>query len=184
MAYRRARAIGVYDRANEVLLRARSLRGRAGNHVLTPLRLADGRAIVVDRGWIPIEIVRPGDARATAPSGEVTVTGILQPSDPKPIAFGPRDPPAGRLTTIGRIDLERLAKQIPYPIQPLALALEQQQPPPTDLPHAAGLPAPGEGPHLAYAVQWFLFAAVALITTTVLIRREPRAARTHAAEGG
>lgn len=176
-AYRRVRATGTYDVANEVLLRARSLRGRAGNHVLTPLRLASGRSIVVDRGWIPIAKTRPADPEFAPPTGQVTVTGILQPSDPKPIAVGPRDPPTGRLQTIGRIDLERLAPQIPYPIEPLAIALEEQIPAQTDLPKAAGLPAPGEGPHFAYAVQWFLFALIALITTVLLIRREPAAAR-------
>lgn len=171
-AYRRVRTTGVYDPANEVVLRARSLNGRAGNHLLTPLTLAGGDAIIVDRGWIPLTIDRPGAAQTAPPAGEVTVTGILVPTEPKPIVFGPRDPPAGRLTTIGRIDLERLAQQMPYAIEPLAIAMEQQRPAQTDLPHPAGRPPPGEGPHLAYAVQWFIFAAIALITTTLLMRRE------------
>lgn len=175
LAYRRARASGEYDTANEVLLRARSLDGRAGNHVLTPLRLPSGRAIVVDRGWVPLAANRPPVAEAPPPKGRVTVTGILAPSEPKPRIFGPRDPPSGRLSTIGRIDLDRLARQIPYPVEPLYLALEEQQPPqPGSLPAVAGLPPPGEGPHLAYAVQWFVFGAIAGATAILLLRAERR----------
>lgn len=170
--YRRVRATGRYDVANEVVLRARPLNGRGGNHVLTPLTLDGGGAIIVDRGWVPLAMDEPGAADARPPDGAVTVTGILIPSDPEPIVFGPRDPPSGRLATIGRIDIARLAKQIPYPVIPLAIAMEQQRPPQADLPKPAGRPAPGEGPHFAYAVQWFIFALIALATTVLLLRRE------------
>lgn len=171
-AYRRVRATGTFDSANEVVLRARSLRGRGGNHLLTPLVLPDGGAVIVDRGWVPLEIDEPGADRAAPPDGRVTVTGILVPTEPKPILFGPSDPANGRLATIGRIDLARLGEQIPYPIQPLAIAMEAQRPAGGEIPVAAGRPPPGEGPHLAYAVQWFIFATIALVTTVLLLRRE------------
>lgn len=180
-AYRRVRATGVFDVSQEVVLRARPLNGRPGNHVLTPLRLGDGSAIVVNRGWVPLRMDEPGAAEAAPPASQVTVTGILVPSEPAPVVFGPRDPATGRLATIGRIDLERLRAQIPYSIAPLAIAMESQQPSHAALPEPAGRPPPGEGPHLAYAVQWFIFAVIALVTTALLMRREREAAASPSA---
>lgn len=181
-AYRRVTVTGRYDVEHEVILRSRSLNGNGGNHVLTPLRGdrgdrgEQGLAILVDRGWVPLDHDMPPVRDATPPSTAVTITGVLVPSEPKPIAFGPSDPKTGTLHTIGRIDMSRLRAQIPYPIAPMYLALEEQDPSQGGtLPVIAGLPAPGEGPHFAYAVQWFLFAAVGLVTTVVLIRSERRA---------
>ena len=69
LAYRRATATGRYDTEREVILYGRPLAGRPGNHVLTPLLLADGRAIVVDRGWVPFEMDEPPVAAAVPPMG-------------------------------------------------------------------------------------------------------------------
>ncbi|MGH2829153.1 MAG: SURF1 family protein, partial [Actinomycetota bacterium] len=96
-AYRRVVVRGTYDPDREVVLRARSLDGRAGNHVLTPLQTAGGRAFVVDRGWVPLEDVEPPVAAAPPPAGQVSVTGILVPTEPRQRVFGPRDPPEGTL---------------------------------------------------------------------------------------
>jgi cytochrome oxidase assembly protein ShyY1 len=71
LAYRRAIAMGRFDTAHEVILYGRTLDGQAGNHLLTPLVLADGRAVIVDRGWVPFELDEPPVAEAAPPSGEV-----------------------------------------------------------------------------------------------------------------
>ncbi|MHB8513213.1 MAG: SURF1 family protein [Actinomycetota bacterium] len=172
-AYRRVRATGTYDVTREVILRARAIGDRPGNHVLDPLRLSDGTGIIIDRGWVPLDHDRPDGADFKAPSKQVTITGILVPTEPKPILFGPTDPSRGVLSTIGRIDLPRLQKQIPYSIKPLYLVMEEQQPPQSGvLPTVEGLPPPGEGPHFSYAIQWFTFASIALITGFLVGRRE------------
>ena len=41
-----------------------------------------------------------------------------------------------------------------------------------DHPERLPAPEPSEGPHLAYAFQWFLFALLALVGYVVLARRE------------
>ena len=48
----RVEVSGTYDAAGEVLLRNRVRSGEGGYDVLTPLRLEDGTAVVVDRGWV------------------------------------------------------------------------------------------------------------------------------------
>ncbi|NBX40514.1 MAG: SURF1 family protein [Gammaproteobacteria bacterium] len=44
---------GQWDGARQFLLDNRTRDGRAGYDVLTPLRLDDGRWLIVDRGWVP-----------------------------------------------------------------------------------------------------------------------------------
>ena len=68
------RPVGIFDPGEEVLVRSQVHDGIAGWHVITPLVLADGRAVLVNRGWVPLEM----DAvpvPAAPPSGQVTVTG-------------------------------------------------------------------------------------------------------------
>jgi surfeit locus 1 family protein len=175
--YRRVSVTGRYDRVSEILLRNRSLNGEPGSHELTPLRMADGRAVVVDRGWIPVDLTAAQEEQTRPPVLEpVTVVGVLFPSERKSV-FAPSIPPKGRVTTIPRVDVARIGKQLEYPVVPLYLRLESQTPP-----QAGELPVPpaaldlSEGPHLSYAIQWFLFATVAMGTYVALLRRERRRA--------
>jgi surfeit locus 1 family protein len=170
LRFRPAVANGTYDPAHEVLLYGRSSREDvAGDQVLTPLRLSDGTAVVVDRGWVPIDQDAPVTGAAAAPTGSVTVTGVLFPPD----AISSPAPPASERVT--KVDLGQIGAALPYPILPVYLLLEQQAPPqPGALPEPPPLPTLDNGPHLSYAVQWFSFAAIALIGYVVLLRRDRR----------
>lgn len=171
---RQLRAVGRYDRANEVLVRSRSLQGASGKWVLTPLRLADGTAVIVNRGWVPLDDQAPLSGDAAAPSGQVTVRGLARASQQRG-PFGPTDPRAGRLRELNRVDLPRLQRQLPYDVYPVWLQLQVQSPGPRgNLP--ALLPGPdlSGGPHFSYAMQWFAFAAVGLVGWPLLIRRSAR----------
>lgn len=53
--YARVEVSGHWDAARSFLLDNRTRDGRAGYEVLTPLQLADGRALLVNRGWIPFD---------------------------------------------------------------------------------------------------------------------------------
>ena len=86
-AYRRVSVSGRYDPANEVLLRSRALDGQPGYHVLTPLRFAEDRALLIDRGWVPFELDNPPIEEA-APPESVQVTGVLQPAQEQPTGGG------------------------------------------------------------------------------------------------
>ncbi len=171
-AWRRVGATGTYDTDEEVLLQGKARDGRPGSHVLTPLVLADGRAVLVDRGWVPIEMDAPPVTDAAPPSGEVRVRGTLLPNRPES-TFGPKNPATGELATLNRLDVSRLEDQMPYTLLPNALLLEAQDPPQRgDLPAAGELPELSEGPHLSYAFQWFAFVAIGLIGYAALLRKE------------
>ena len=169
LSYRRVEVEGTYDSRREVILVARVLNEQNGNHVLTPLLTDDGRALIVDRGWVPFQLDQPPVAQASPPAGIVRVVGVLFP--PEVTTSAPRGSPVPQLT---RVDLKRLANQLPYPVDPLYLWLQRQDPSPAgNLPVVAPLPdLTASPPHLSYAIQWFTFATIGLVGYPILLRRE------------
>jgi len=78
VVFRRVSTSGVFRHDKELYLAARSLNGNVGYHVLTPFELTDGGAVLVDRGWVPIERKMP-DARAAGQvAGIETVIGFIR----------------------------------------------------------------------------------------------------------
>lgn len=173
LEHRQVVATGTYDPEGEVLIRPRSLDGVSGWHVVTPLVLDDGRAVLVTRGFAPLA-GDPEEARAAAapPAGEVTVTGLAFPSQERG-GIGPTDPDEGTLRELARVDIGRIDQQYGGDLLPVYVQLLDQDPPmdPSGFPQELPLPATDDGPHLSYAVQWFLFAGVGLIGWPVLLRR-------------
>jgi surfeit locus 1 family protein len=171
LPYAHVTVTGSYDPSHEIVLSGRSYQGVAGNHILTPLVLQDGRAVLVDRGWVPLDVASsPVVGAAAAPTGHVTVSGLALPPDSissSPVAPAP--------SVVTRIDLGVV---LPYRLIPVYVLLQTQDPA-----QASGSPIPGvpptldEGPHLSYAVQWFAFATIAIVGCAVLLRRDPKTAR-------
>ncbi|MDP8969442.1 MAG: SURF1 family protein [Actinomycetota bacterium] len=173
VVFRRATVSGRYLSDQELLLGPRSRDGRPGYHVLTPLETGDGRVLLVDRGWVPYELDEPPVRQAAPPDGQVRVSGILLQSPPPP-RFAPQPPARGRLDLVLRVDVSRLQAQFDPPLYPLYLQLGDQVPAQPDLPLASVAPELDEGNHFSYAVQWFLFAAVALVGYAALLYRTAR----------
>jgi surfeit locus 1 family protein len=172
LLYRQALATGTYDTAREVILYGRSHDEQPGNHVLTPLRLPDGRAVIVDRGWVPFEMDTPPIRAADPPAGTVTDTGLLAPSEPG------GSPQTGTTTTFTRVDLTQIGRQLPYPLLSYYLQLRQQAPAQAgSLPIPPPAPTLDEGPHKGYALQWFSFATIAGLGFLLLVAREVRDVR-------
>jgi surfeit locus 1 family protein len=177
-AYTPVRARGVYDFEHEIVLRNRAHRDMPGVHVLTPLRLAgSGQVVLVDRGWIPYTQAEPA-ARAAfqAPTGEVAIEGVAQPAQARAAPFLPADPtpaPGQRLDAWFWVNLDQIARQLPYPLLPYFVEAGLGADP-------AALPLGGsevdlsDGPHLSYAIQWFAFAGILGIGSLVLWRQRRR----------
>jgi surfeit locus 1 family protein len=162
LEFRRVSAEGRYDADGEVLVRSRSLNGSPGRWVLTPLVLDSGTAVVVNRGFVPngTDVPRP-------PAGEQRVEGVLRATEERG-SIGPRDPAEGTLSELARADLGRIQQQYDREVFPLYL---QRLDDSTEVPFAIPAPELDEGPHLGYAVQWFLFATVGLVGWPILLRR-------------
>lgn len=182
LAYRRVTADGTFDVSNELLLYGRALEGSPGDHVLTPLVLDEGQVVLVDRGWVPFVPDRqtPVEPPAEAPTGHVTVEGVLLPPE-EGGAFA--DDGEGGIVRAVRID-EIDARMTDHDLAPVYLLLEAQSPPqPEGLPVPATMPAPTEGPHLSYAIQWFTFATIAVVGYVVLMRKDRGETRTQTQAG-
>ncbi len=161
--YRVVWASGRYQESDEVAVRNRSLSGAPGVWILTPLELSDGSALVVNRGWVP-QSTSDASSRpsASVPEGQVRVGGIVRLSEERR-GLGVANPPEGVLTSLARADVGRYAAQLDTPVYPFYLQLESQEPPPPrDFPVMLERPPSDAGPHLSYAVQWFVFSAIAV----------------------
>lgn len=176
--YRSVKAVGTYEASDTVVVENRTFNAAPGAWVLTPLRLDDGRAIVINRGFIGYD--RNGDMVPPAPpTGRVTVEGLVFPSQEKG-RFGPTDPKTGRLDVLARADLTRLQTQVSAHLLPAYVQLVTSDPrEPTPAPGAPelvalGPPTPDLGPHLSYAVQWFIFTTIAVGGYALLLRRVAR----------
>jgi surfeit locus 1 family protein len=160
-------ARGVYDREHEIVLRGQAFQGAPGVYVVTPLRLAGSEAaVLVLRGFVPAPDAVRADVASLVEPGRVRVRGLATP-----VASG-----AGRplehtgQTTWARLDLDALRERMPYPLLPV---LVRQTPDPSlpRLPRRLPPPELDDGPHLSYAIQWFLFAAMAVAFAVLVVGR-------------
>jgi surfeit locus 1 family protein len=175
MEWRTVQYSGEYDFANQVAIRNQYYAGQYGYHLMTPL-LADGTAVLVDRGWIPADgNSAPSDWHKYDVPGEVQVAGQIRLGQGKPAFGGIEDalPADGsRLEVWNNADVEKIASQLPYPILEVYI---QEKPDPAD----EELPIPfqpelelTEGPHFGYALQWFTFASILSIGYPFFVRKQ------------
>ena len=159
---------GIYEESAALRVVNRSQYGRAGDNLVAPLRLDDGRVVLVNRGFVPLGIDDP-----PLPGTEVEVLGRLRPSEERS-AVGARDPSDGVLTEVQRLDLVRLSRQF-SDLLPVYLELVSSSPAEADdLPQPVVRPDLSEGSHLSYAVQWFIFAGSAVVGWMLAIRLSVR----------
>lgn len=166
LEYHRVVVRGEFDPTHSIGLANRARNDEPGVHLVTPLRM-DGTdlAVLVDRGWIPAsDSARSAWAKYDV-RGMVEITGIARASSPEPawsiLADPTRGPGATPLDSWRVLNIANVQTQIPYTIAPVAIEMTGDPKP--------GSPVPDpdidltDGPHLSYAVQWFSFAAIALI---------------------
>lgn len=172
-AWTRITVTGRYDSTKPILIRNRTVESRVGFEVLTPLVLADGSAVLVDRGWLPPPPSSNALSRPTvpaAPSGEVTVVGRLHLSESKPDTIVQQD---GRLET-RRIAVPELARELSYPVYHGYLLLDEQTPAADPTFQAVPIGHENDWQNAGYVVQWWLFALLTLVGFGWAARREAR----------
>lgn len=153
--FSKTRVTGRFLHDKEMYLAARSLNGNTGYHVVTPLVEDDGRAILIDRGWIPIDRKDPAARAAGEVRGTVTVEGLLRASQKKSWLVPDNEP---RNNVWFYVDVPAMAKWA---------AVEHARPYFIEAGPAAnpgGLPIGGQSRtelpnnHLQYAITWYSFA--------------------------
>ncbi len=165
--FRPVTATGTYD-PQTVLIRNRSLDEQRGLWVVSPLRLTDGSVVMVLRGWQAATRENAQVAVAPPPPvGTVSVTGVLQASEPKRGAGILSNGEATSLNTATLCPDQSCYR--PY----LHLITSQ----PADSVTALPVRGPGLGPHQGYAGQWVIFAILLPVGYVLLLRREIRETR-------
>jgi surfeit locus 1 family protein len=167
--FQRVSVRGHYDPAHQFLLDNRINEGRAGYEVLTPLDLADGRSLLVNRGWVPFTGYReklPDVAFEAAPATEVLGRVEELPTEGLQSGRAPPDAqaPWPRVTTFPHP--AELSAALGRTLEGRILLLDARAPdgyvrewqPP-------GLPAMR---HWSYAVQWWAFAGLAVVLWVIL----------------
>jgi len=150
--YRHVRISGVYDYTHQELIfrgleTPRGSYGGVGYFVATPLWLASGESVIVNRGFVPDTMKAEADK---GPRGEVTVTGLMRASERRNL-FTPADDPAkGVFYTQDAEALARamgLAAHAPFVIEADAG--------PDPLPEGGETRLSFPNNHLSYAFTWF-----------------------------
>jgi len=173
MEFRHVTDEGVFLHDKEIFLGATSEGGRQGYQVLTPLREPGGRAVFVNRGFIPADLKDPAKRSAGQIAGTVRVQGLL------------RRPPSGRPTWFlpdNRADLNYWF-WVDLPAMGAAAQLDRVAPFYID---ADATPNPGGWPkggvtrlelpndHLQYAITWFSLAVALAVIYVLFHRRNAR----------
>lgn len=162
--YRQVTATGTYDDGATVTVRNRSQDGVAGAWFVTPLDLADGARVGVLRGFVSLA-ADGSPVEAPVPTGEVTVEGLVV--DPGSFDGTAPDDLEPLLASGGTLPGLVLA-EASAPPEPAAAPATGAEPdsilavPPPDL---------TDGPHLGYAVQWFIFSTIAVVGYPLVLRR-------------
>ncbi len=157
------RAIAVDGRwlpAHTVYLENRQMNGRPGFFVVTPLQLADGTAVLVQRGWLPRDMQdRTRITEPPTPTAPVRVGGRIAPAPARLYEFDGAASGAIRQN----IDLDAFAREIRLRLRPLSIVQEDGAAAPADGLQRQWLqPGAGVHKHYGYAFQWFALCALVL----------------------
>ena len=185
-----------FDWNEKVLIRNRSLDGLPGCHIALPAAAtsndsAEPLGVLLVAGWLPQQTCEPqtgSEARvwATRLTEPSLVAGRIRLSQERGW-LGPSDPDQGQLESLARTDVERIDQQTTLDLMPLyvevvsatrsdgvRLALGGTLADGTPAPVPLRPPELNAGPHLGYTVQWFSFAAVAIVGYTLVLRHQAR----------
>ncbi len=193
--YRPVRATGHFDPAHQFVVRRRTnTDGDIGFFLITPFVTTDGNAVLVNRGW-----VAPDDNDGAAfpsvprtPGGTMTLTGRLQLDETSAVS-GIRDVSGLPPRQFMLISSREQAKSLPEPVvsgymelvgasPALGRAASAQLVPPPGSGNSSDAAIVGQGVHLPYAIQWWLFALMVPVGWFILLRQELRERRKKAAE--
>ncbi|EJT06128.1 SURF1 family protein [Rhizobium sp. CCGE 510] len=164
--YRRVSAAGTLANDKETLVYASTALG-PGYWVMTPLMLADGTVILVNRGFVPTDRRNSDTRREGELSGIVEIAGLMRMSEPKGSLLQSNDLASDRWYSrdVAAIALKRgLSAVAPYFIDADATA------------NPGGLPVGGltiihfPNNHLVYAITWYGLAAMVLVLLLFILR--------------
>lgn len=177
LLYHAVHAMGAYDASHQVLIDNKVHAGRPGFQVVTPLCFSATRCVLIDRGWIGQGARRSDLPDAPPPGGTVTVSGRVNLPPRRYLEFG-SESPAGPLWQ--NLDIDRIAAATGLNLLPIVIEQANPVVPDDGLVRDWAAPDFGVDRHLSYMLQWYSFAALAIVLwLTLNWRRRDGAAGTR-----
>ena len=171
VAEKRLQLRGEFLERYTVLLDNKVFRGRVGYHVVQPLKLGDGRHVLVNRGWVAAPAHREQLPQLRTPPGVHEVEGRVLDHFPR-ASDPPNTPPSGRVCQ--NAEVTTFAAWSGLKLEPFVL--EQHSPFPDGLTRNWPPPDSGADKNESYALQWYTLAALAVVLFLVLSMRRARPA--------
>jgi len=167
--YRRVRAKGEWITGAQFFIDNRVLEGRAGFHVIAPLRIAGlKQALLVDRGWIERGPEYPKAPRVELPGGEVQVAGMAT-LPPKRFLELSSDVIDGDVWQ--NLSIERYGSVTGRAVLPFVLVADYA---PAPLAAVHERPDTGVDRHREYALTWYSLSVLTLVLWVALNARRAR----------
>ncbi len=168
----RVKAVGTYDLEHQLTVKFTTRDSAPGVDVVTPLVLADGTAVLVDRGWIATDnnVAQPDVPEP--PAGEVEIMGWLRQNNGA--GGNAVKPSEGQIRAISS---DALADFVPYELANGYINLQEQTPASATPLAVEPKPELGQGPHFFYALQWWFFALLAVVGYFWFARAEAKERR-------
>ena len=173
MKYHKVRVRGQFEPEKQVFIEGRKHQNRNGFHVLTPLQ-EEGMDIrvLVNRGWVPTAKDGFSLPQIKTPEGMVEVSGMVDIPEPPAIDLGGDSSPTEWPARWPYLTVERFASGVDYQVEPFVI-LQSPENEHGFVRHWRR-PKPSDRMHVGYAIQWFAFAAIALIVYLALsLSRHP-----------
>ena len=149
---------GEFDARHQILVDNKVHDGRVGFEAVAPLRLADGRTVLIERGFVAGGTTRAVLPRPVLPDGVVSLRGRIDVPPPAWWGSSSEARPSGPLWQ--HLDPAAFTRATGVAVLPIVVrALEA--PRSGDLVVDDRLPDAGIEKHLSYMVQWYAFAAMA-----------------------
>lgn len=153
-----------------------AVQGEPGGRLVTPLRLDDGRIVLVDRGWLPEALLPPRTPPGLQPSGEVDIEGVARwRGGGKPGWLTPTNEPDKR-RWFGW-DLPALEQALGMSLLPVEIVLERTEGT-GELPKTEPVTIDLPNNHLGYAITWYGLAAALLAIYLLSSMTQPDSAQT------
>jgi cytochrome oxidase assembly protein ShyY1 len=168
----RVTATGTYDLEHQVTVKFTTRDSAPGVDVVTPLVLASGKAVLVDRGWVETQNTVKRPEVPAPPTGQVTIEGWLRQNNGA--GHDAVRPNEGQIRAISS---DGMADSVPYDLTDGFVNLQQESPAPATALAAEPAPELGQGPHFFYALQWWFFALLAVVGYFWFARAEAKERR-------
>ena len=165
--YRNIKVAGEFIHEKELHLYggSRQFKGENGYYILTPLKLEDGRVVLINRGWVTEKQKDSSSRPNTLLQGTVEIEGSVMQSEERPLYVHDNQPDNNLWFYI---DLSQIKSVLNEPIEGFYILAKEI---PNASPRGKNLEPNIRNHHLGYALTW-LFSAIILLVIYIMYHQK------------